>query len=170
MVSGPLPSVSAHLSPRPHLVARFWPQTCPHKMIKMIETQLTCQFYWVSSFFGRINTHTCTKESFTTLHKGFSYKMISDDFYHVMIIKLNYLQERKKEREICWDPSFLFINLWFMKKIRVVTWVLKLILIIHSYFVLTVTMSIVFLKLWKKFMFLRCASGGLDGFWRVHWF
>ena len=65
-------------------------------MIKMIETQLTCQFYWVSSFFGRINTHTCTKESFTTLHKGFSDKMISDDFYHVMIIKFNYLQEREK--------------------------------------------------------------------------
>ena len=36
-------------------------QTCPEKMIKMIETQLTCQFYWVSSFFRWINTHTCTK-------------------------------------------------------------------------------------------------------------
>ena len=53
-------------------------QTCPEKMIKMIETQLTCQFYWVSSFFGWINTHTCTKESFNiySLHKSLYDKVV----------------------------------------------------------------------------------------------
>ena len=53
-------------------------QTCPHKMIKMIETQLTCQFYLVSSFFGWINTHTCTKESFNiySLYKSLHDKVV----------------------------------------------------------------------------------------------
>ena len=63
---------------------RLGGQTCPEKMIKMIETQLTCQFYWISSFFGRINTHTCTKEFYySPFWQNDSWWCF---YYHVMII------------------------------------------------------------------------------------